>query len=225
MQHDKKGDTRRALELLTTTDVAPQWRKEAAWTKLEAQIRPPARRAVSLWVYPLAAAIVLCVVVLYPRRPEHSNVVRIGHAFPVITKAAVLPVAKEEVRQIRPTTDERIVAIRKRPATNVNATEQALYELPQNGLENPTSVVPQREEELMPAVSQSPVVRRRAPEIVYTLNEILADVPEREAPPKRYTGIFRQRAASGASSSQTPAPSRKQIPPQGFELPAPIIIN
>jgi hypothetical protein len=66
-----------------------------------------------------------------------------------------------------------------------------------------------------------PYLVKREPEVIYTLSEIMTDLPEREAPPKRYSGIFRARPARDIPQDNN---SRKAIQPAAPEVPS-IIIN
>ena len=197
MSHDKRGSERGALadvlSTLAAADVAPTWSESAGWQKLEHRLAAAKNSRIPLRSYVLltaAASIVCCILFLRARiltdiTWSTASLIPTNRAKALVPAApdiaaTVAIVTRREVRATHP-----IFRVRNLSAQTVQALSPKDTFLPQ------TLMTASRE-----PVQNEPVQARiqRRPAIVYTLNEIMADLPEREAPPKRYSGIFHQKA-------------------------------
>ncbi len=212
-----------ALDCLSSEDVAPGWKAEGAWPRIEAQLGK--RQRIPFMMYPLAAAAALILFVMLWRPAEVKQPHGIGGT--TASEQTVRSSGKPALKEPAPEKLQPGTAILRSTFAERKATARTSFKNPIT-LPQKTTVVevpsPSLQDTAPLAASQlaksAPYHRR--PAVIYTLSEIMADVPEREAPPKRFSGIFHSRLSADAPAG-TPPRRRSGRGGEG-DAPAPLII-
>lgn len=225
MQHNESWQQR--LEGLHSKDIAPQWRKEPAWKKVSAKLATPKRRVLPLWTAPLAAAAgVLCLLLLRSRSDQqeiHQTAQRRSPARSAVTLSVIsddrVPVTADTtaIATIGMEHDRPAPASIQKPRQFQPETDSTTGTLAGNN----TSPV-----QAIATAGREPIIKRE-PETVYTLNEIMANVPESETPPRRYSGLFKGKQPADVPDEGQLRRRPGRIPDgyQTPDVPAIIIIN
>jgi hypothetical protein len=207
MQEDKGLDNIGSLlEGLKSDDVAPHWHPEVAWFQVEEKLRQDRKKTLPVWMYPLAAAaLALCLLLL------RSPVVEEQHDIARTLTASSIP-APLPIHITIPASPkmERTVAIGK-VKEHVGRT---LPRVPAS-LANEDAAVVAATTTLPahPAVPDNSFpMANRTPEVIYTINEIMADIPEREEPVRKYSGFFRSRPVRENAEENTRGRRRVEAP-------------
>lgn len=228
MSHDNSGRERGALgnafSRLTAADVAPAWDGGTVWQRLEGRLSTTKKRRFLLRGITLAAAAsIACCMLLMLRAHQLTDIAwNTANMIPVTRQKAPVPALLHVATSVNIVADsEEVVAQPVSYAHKTSAqTEQALP--------SKDTLLPQ----LIATITPEPVTNepmqsriRRKPAIVYTLNEIMADLPEREAPPKRYSGIFHQKAQSADVPERSILRRRSAVMPEDETPVFPHLLN
>ena len=172
-------------------DLLPEWDKSVAWQRLETRLDAPRRKAIPMWFYTSAAAAILLFGFFifmkgatYDKRITQQQKTP-AVEMPVPMAKSVLPPDTFEKDRIA----DKVATIIRRQHPKAMQPIVPDMDDPINSLnEAPVTVI--KAPAAAPAIVPPVKIKRIFSEPVYTLNEIMDNVPEREEKPKTFTGIF-----------------------------------
>lgn len=183
---------RQKLDDLDSAEITSNWDKQDAWKRLEDRLPESRKKTIRLWPATSVAAALL-ILALIPGRMTTpasllSGIRQISTPrIPALTPANQKTDTSFFTKNLPPAPIHPHI-VTGTPASDVEvqhetpvAEEQALLT---------KEHVTARDSAPVTTFKQNPV---SAPTVVYTLNEIMDHVPEKEAPPQHYSGIFKLR--------------------------------
>ena len=214
MQQQSERDLlNRKLDMLVDADIMPEWNKNTAWSILENRLDNKSRKHLRAWYYVSAAAAALLIgLFFYNQNSSPTTSIARQQKMPAI-KTPTIPIVTPSVSFKTPTKNaistEPPAIARKASKTFVPVRPAPALKLHDGIQEEPVAV-----QQVQPAetlIVTPTKIKRTFSEPVYTLSEILDNVPEREEKPTNYSGIFNLRH-SDTKDVQTPENSGRFFP-------------
>lgn len=185
-------------EKLNAADKIPAaaWDKQAAWGKLEDRLAGNKKKPFNVWLYTgLAAALVLLGIAITWHLPDSTTLTLTGIR-PITSKTIAAPLPNTDTRPLNQvSTTQNTKTVAGRPVHHL-PTEEA------GQVADEAFILTKERVTKHDSAPATIFYRISAPEVVYTLNEIMDNVPEREAPPQNYTGIFKLKPLNPGQESR-----------------------
>lgn len=175
---------------------AAQWDKQAAWARLEGRLSDHKKKQRPVWLYTslAAAALLLGMAITWHVRDTTTLALTSVRTITPTTMAPPSMTADTLPPNEAPNT-KHAKTVAGRPTHHLPTEEQGQAA-------DETFILTKEHVTKHDSAPATVFYDLSTPEVVYTLNEIMDNVPEREAPPQNYSGIFKLKPLSPGQESR-----------------------
>lgn len=184
---------RQKLEDLDSRAITSNWDKRDAWKRLESRLPEKRKKTIPLWLATSAAAALLILGLMLGRMTTPASQLSAMRQISRPAPPAVIPENHQTdtafiTKNLPPVPNSPHPIVTGIPASDVKVQEETPVAEEQAFVTK--EHVTARDSAPVTIFKQNPI---SAPTVVYTLNEIMDHVPEKEAPSQHYSGIFKLR--------------------------------